>query len=166
MVKKLIIDALFYSAVKVSKEPNLILNGDIQTFNEEGDLTLESFFIITRTEKDDISVSSNTKREIMLNHEKIKELNEITRVFVIMWGGFSYFKNSSVFDIFLNTEMYTDIETIQYMCRRGLFDLDSEKLFVDDMRSVLMKKGTTSYSLKRLRNIIGTLVDELKSVKN
>lgn len=165
MIKEIIIKALFDAAVKISKEPDIIKKSDVYTYSENENLNKDSFFII-RNGVDDIATTFCIKREIIINYEKIKDFHEITRVFVIMWCGFAYFKNISIFNIFLNTEMYTDIETIQYMCKKSLFNLDTENQFIIDIRSVIMKKEMTPYNLKRLRNIINTLMDNLKDVKN
>lgn len=158
IVKKEIIDALFIKAVELSKNPELLNNGLIMTSSGASDIIGNQYFNIRTDDSiNDVVALGNTFPVIYVNSSNFKELDEITRVYVIMFCGFSYY--TSFFDIlfFYSHKKEADQKTIKLLNNNGLLNYESVKELLNSLRDIFCKYGDNVGTSKRMRNILNVI---------
>lgn len=158
ILKKEIIDALFIKAVELSKNPELLNNGLIMTSSNAADIIGNEYFTIRRDDSiNDVVALGNTFPVIHVNLINFKELNEITRVYVIVFCGFLYY--TSFFDIlfFSSHKKEADQKTIKLLNNNGLLNYESVKELLNSLREVFCKYSDNVRISKRMRNILNVI---------
>lgn len=155
-----LISALYNTALILSKTPK-ILNDctslGIGTFvNQTHEINYNYFIVKRNNDLKCICVTHKSLPIIEINYERFLKLNEISRIYFIMWSGFSYFDD--FFSFMYSVQKDTDIETMNYIGEKGLLDdVENRKQLMDDILPFVNEYGESSRSVKRMRSILSSL---------
>lgn len=157
IVKKEIIDALFIKAVELSKNPELLNNGLIMTSSSASDIIRNEYFSIRKDDSINNIHIDKSSPLIHINLSDFNQLNEITRVYVIMFCAFVYYTSFFDFMLFSSSEREADKKTINYLNNNGLFNYESVRDLLNSLRDIFCKYGYTIKVLKRMRYILNVI---------
>lgn len=157
-VKNKLINSLFDSAIVLSKNPEIILNGDIVTgVDSDNRNNYDSFVVKNNANVEGVCVTNRTTLLIELNYSQFIKLNEVSRAYVIMWCGFNYFSDFLRLVFFGSGEMEVDSETIKYLLDKEVITEDNVNKLISDISVMVSSGGESARTVKRIRNIINSL---------
>lgn len=166
-IKEIVIDSLYESAVKICKNPELYKEQNITCFgynvndkNIQKELNDKYTFEISwMNEINEVGVYHNNEFKIGLNYDRFLRLNEITRLFMLMWFGFIHFDAGFLLSL-LSNEMDVDSDTVSYLKTKGrLLDNNEVNDLLSCFSEIISEYGITSRSVKRENNLSSLLID-------
>lgn len=166
-VKYKIIEALYNSAIHISKNPEMLLNGVISTYDGSVDIQMSGYFNIECNNKMyDICNTSTSKPLIQVNCNKFLTLSEPARVFFLVWCGFVYFSDFLNVIMIFSSQRETDSETIKFLSEKEYLTSDNVKELVDDLSGIITSNCSNAKTVKRINNIIKSIPKEVINMKN
>lgn len=161
--KNQMIDALYIAALRLSKNPELILDSIIISDYGNGSINDNTCFVIEidKTGKQ-VCQTDHSAPLIYINYELFKKLSEITRLYVVMWSGFVYSEDWFKSFLFLNNELKVDSETIKYLITQNVITLENSDSLIQDILHIISNNdGTTSSKgLRRLANVVNCIPNQ------
>jgi len=166
-VKYRIIEALYSTAKHISKNPEMLLNGVISTYDGCEDINMSAYFLIERNDNmQDICNTYNSQPLIQVNYNKFVNLNEVTRVFIIIWCGFVYFSDFLNVIMIFSSQRQTDSETIDFLFEKGHINSNNGNELIDELSNIISSNCLNAKTVKRINNIFRSIRKNLINIKN